>query len=285
MRIQPLCTGALAILCAGIRVTPAGAQSFREWTACAPRLDNGFVTAPRSCLTTRLETDPILSGGTRTGTSVSLLMRNLQGSAEGLALGDNATWSGFGDMVFFGPSGGIYDFTHYGILPALLGGATGTAINDRQVVTTSNQQGNFLLFVDDNTPRTTVGGCSPRPGATLNYSPALFTCAATSWVDFSYTTTAVFDATNFDGFHAQLFRTYGNSDDARQCFSMQTSWAQGFCQLEIASESSQVQPDITVTPEPGTLGLMSLALLVGIGLVRQRAGRDWPPRDTRGLDC
>ena len=262
-------------MCLATGSTTAHAQSFQEWTACAPFETNGFVSEARTCFTTRLETNPILTSGLRTGTSVSMLLRNLQGTAAGASYGDAAPWSGIDDIWFFGPAQGIFDVTHHGIFGQAVGGATGSMSNDRIAALGSDNAGTHLLIVDDDYPRTSVGGCNQRPGGPLTYGPMMFTCAATAWAQFSYTSNAVFDATNFDGMMATVFRTYGGSDNAEQCATPATGFFGSVsCQLAVVDHQSQVQPDITVTPEPGTLGLLAAALaLVPFGVGRSRRSR------------
>jgi hypothetical protein len=278
MRLSRFVTGAFTAIALTTGSTAAHAQSFQEWTTCAPFETNGFVSEARTCFTTRLETDPILTAGTRTGTSVSLLLRNLQGTAAGASYGDTAPWSGLMDIWLFGPAQGIYDVTHYGLFGQAVGGATGTMTNDRIAALGTDNAGTHLIIADNDYPRTTVGGCNQRPGWPLNYGPMMFTCAATAWVDFSYSSTAVFDATNFDGIMAQVVRTYGGSDTSEQCATPTTGFFAGVsCHLDVVDHQSQAQPDITATPEPGTLGLFATALVLvpfGVGRARRSRGRD-----------
>ena len=245
---------AIALLAVVTPCSPALAQSFQEWTACAP--SNGFVFS-RACFVTRLETSAILVGNVRTGTAVSLLLRDLQGSAAGNALGDNTPWSGIGDVTFFSALP-VNDLPPYfGIAPALSGGATGSAVNGREFVLSSGA----MVFSDNLLPRTTVGGCTARAGAMVNYAPTLFTCAANAWVSFSRNSSAIFDATDFSRFDAVVFEQAGANDVAAFCESPNPTPRLN-CQLDITSYVGRSEPPVIASPEPTSVVLVASGLLL-----------------------
>lgn len=178
-------------------ITPQ--PSTRGWKLCTP---NGFS----SCHDVSITTVPEMTGTVRTGTTVSITMRNLNGSDSA----DATTWSALQTVVFYGRTSSVEpnDFPCptrnpwvCGIKPMLDGD---TSVSPVWIAGTGTFAGvgTRHRFVTVQAASITapgvglansLGGCAPVPGGGTTF----FTCSAGSSAVITFSSGQAFDAADF----------------------------------------------------------------------------------------
>jgi hypothetical protein len=242
--------------------TPPAVRAQQSWTLCTPG-------ALRSCGTIFLSTTPVFSGSTRTGTGITVSMRNLNGQF-GL---DNSIWSGFTDLQFWGNSAGQGG----GLVSTFAGPITlsGTATGSAPAWLVQSYGGTYpfggfpaggaLVQVDMNSGGANyyVGGCTPSP-ISLDQTTVM-TCGGSALTSISYSTAAIFDSWDFSTAYVAAVGDYGSGLTSATCETDSQAYGPApgyYANCDIFGYAN-------VAPEPGTLLLLATGL-TGIGGVRLR---------------
>jgi hypothetical protein len=253
----PLLAAALATLAlVGPRL--ARAQDWvQSWTLCTPS------AAFHSCHSVSLETDAVLTGDVRTGTTVSITLHNLQG--QGYAA-DNTTSSGLYQAFFLEPGQEVMPSSSDTTTGVGAGGATGTPVWIRESgIYSAATSGAFVDVLANYTSFPTIGGCGTDP----LMAPFLYggsTCAPGSSFTFTFSIDGIFDANLVTA--AYILAAGPGTED--YCLSDATQYNISFGTCDVRSET--LTQGVAVAPEPVTLTLMATGLfgIGGVGLRRKK---------------
>jgi len=220
------------------------------WVLCTP-------SSFHSCNSVALITTPLMTGATRTGTLVTIMVANLQGSNPH----DNTAWSYLWLAQFWSNASTPISVDRYesGTDAGTLEGATGTGTTaDYNDGDATLQDGTYVTAKNF-----AVAGCNQG-------SAPVSTCGAGQFVSFSWTSNGIFDARNFNTVEIAV---WGANFAYDQCESDPSALKYAptyYTRCDDLSESSTTD----VAPEPTSLALIGTGLfgIAGAGLRRRRRG-------------
>ena len=236
------------VLCAA---TTAAEASLRAWSLCTPG-------ALRSCHSVSIATLPVISGGIRTGTAITISVTNLQGS--GLP-NTSSLPTGLYQLVLTGPITTPIQTTAPAQSAVMTGaGATGALAWQR--ITLNAAVGGLFAWIElrgiGSSPAL-LGGCTS--GATIVGAMTARTCGAGAAAVFAFSIQGVIEATQLDNLSVFAYGARGSAT----CFSNPGA-------VPFHGQACDVLSDpLAPVPEPGTLIMLATGLLgVGGGGARRR---------------
>lgn len=237
--------GRLALVLAPAALCAAPAQAdVRLWSMCTPG-------ALRSCNSVSITTTPVFTGSVRTGTAISLVVRNLQGS--GLP-GVGTAPSGLYRLVFTSALAVPLPTSVRFPVAAMTGAGASGAITWQAVSTTAlagtTPYAWFELIGNQGGTRL-IGGCATAP--MISGTITAQTCGATAAAVFTFSISGALDASQLDNVFVFAYGAQGSES----CYTNPA--AVPFNGPACDNLVDPLAPIATV-PEPGTL------LLLGTGL-------------------
>lgn len=239
-----------ALLAGASPLAAQGSLASQSWTMCT-------TTTIQSCGTFALTTDAVLTDATRTGTSVSLRVTNLQGS---LPAYDNTIWSIFPSITFLGHFAGMVGTPSPQPLtpfaPPPQSAEPSSWAWQAGSVLDINGDPMSILQVYSPSFASTIAGCDPVDPALGPDSPSIHTCTSAQWVAFTFSTASIFDASQFE---TARMEAQGVIDPAADDISA----AQ--CTADPGAASQRDPEEITPldTPEDGCLVLAHTVVYPG----------------------